>query len=482
MELHHTRRRDILRSRALRLNELAALGIDVSDPLVAEPAWVSTVTNGTYVPTQVDLDEDFWRMVGLYLAEGSIVRDGRRERLCWHFHPTDELDLVEFVRGYWESRGVKTSVHRRATATVVVISSRILAAWFEHGLQAGRDCYTKSIPAFAWSASPGAKVALLRGLWDGDGSWSLVAGGPSAVLEYGTLSRRLADGLLRLLGDLGVCARLKVGRTARSTVDTYWIAISGADQIERARWLFGPEEQATLLAAIERQTKRISPTGYRRSKSAAWVRVVGLARQPYEGPVYSVEVPATHTVVATHGLVTSNCFPKDTRALVRIAEGAGYDFGLLEGVIEVNEEQYERMTSKVCAALPGGAAQGRTVAAWGLTFKAMTDDLRDSPALEVVRRLRDGGANVRAYDPMVPPSRAAADSRLVGIAVCDDPYDVCTGADALVVLTEWDELRWVDFDKVLDQLGHPVVVDCRNLLDPAAMRRRGFNYVGVGRP
>src|SRR6516165_1763641 len=107
-----------------------------------------------------------------------------------------------------------------------------------------------------------------------------------------------------------------------------------------------------------------------------------------------------------------SCFPKDTRALVRIAEGAGYDFGLLEGVIEVNEEQYERMTAKVCAALPDGVVDGRTVAAWGLTFKAMTDDLRDSPALEVIRRLRAGGAPVRAYDPMVPPSRAAADGRL----------------------------------------------------------------------
>jgi UDPglucose 6-dehydrogenase len=177
-----------------------------------------------------------------------------------------------------------------------------------------------------------------------------------------------------------------------------------------------------------------------------------------------------------------SCFPKDTRALVRIAEGAGYDFGLLEGVIEVNDEQYERMTAKVCAALPGGGVEGRTLAAWGLTFKAMTDDLRDSPALEVIRRLRAHGATVRAYDPMVPPTRAAADNRLGGIVVCDDPYDACTGADALVVLTEWDELRWVDFDKVRDQLGDPVVVDCRNLLDPAAMRRRGFNYVGVGRP
>jgi UDPglucose 6-dehydrogenase len=177
-----------------------------------------------------------------------------------------------------------------------------------------------------------------------------------------------------------------------------------------------------------------------------------------------------------------SCLPKDTRALVRIAEDAGYDFGLLEGVIEVNDEQYERMAAKICDHLPGGVVEGSTVAAWGLTFKAMTDDLRDSPSLQIVRRLLERGAKVRAYDPMVPPARAAADDRLRGIEVCADPYDACAGADEVVVLTEWDELRWVDFEKVNDQLEHPVVIDCRNLLDPAGMRRRGFIYVGVGRP
>ena len=482
MELHHTRRRDILRSMALRMSELDALGISISDPFESECASVSTVTNGTYVPSQVTLDEDFWRMVGLFLAEGSIVEDGRRRRIRWHFHPTDEGDLVEFVRGYWERLGVKAAVVPVATSTVVSVSSRILAAWFEHGLQVGSNCYTKQIPSTAFAALPEMKVALLRGLWDGDGSWSRVNGGPSVVFEYGTVSRSLADGILRLLGDLGLCARLKVGRTAKSTVDTYWITLSGADQIEQALWLFPHDEQEEILASIGRQAKRIAPTGYRRSKNAAWARVVDVHRYDYAGPVYSIEVPQTHTVVATGGLVCGNCFPKDTRALVRIAEDAGYDFGLLEGVIEVNVEQYERMVAKIHAAAPDGILDGCTVAVWGLTFKAMTDDLRDSPSLAVVERLLQRGAVVRAYDPMINRARAATDDRLSGVTVVDDPYDACTGADLVAVLTEWDELRWLDFDKVRDVLTHAVLVDCRNLLDPAAMRKRGFSYVGVGRP
>jgi UDPglucose 6-dehydrogenase len=176
-----------------------------------------------------------------------------------------------------------------------------------------------------------------------------------------------------------------------------------------------------------------------------------------------------------------SCFPKDTRALVRIAEDAGYDFGLLDGVITVNAEQYLRMVDKIQRATEHGNLEGCTVAVWGLTFKAMTDDLRDSPALEVIRRLRERGANVRAFDPLVAGTRAEGDPRLAGITVCADPYAACTDADLVAVLTEWDEFRWLDFDKVKSLLHHPVMVDCRNLLDPAAMRKRGFAYHGVGR-
>ena len=176
-----------------------------------------------------------------------------------------------------------------------------------------------------------------------------------------------------------------------------------------------------------------------------------------------------------------SCFPKDTRALVRISEDAGYDFGLLAGVIAVNVEQYSRIADKVQAAVAGGTLAGRTVAVWGLTFKALTDDLRDSPALEVIRHLRQRGAQVRAFDPMVDRRRAESDDRLAGLTVCDEPYQACAGADAVVVLTEWDEFRWLDFHKVSDLLNAPVVVDCRNLLDPVGMRKRGFTYHGVGR-
>lgn len=171
-----------------------------------------------------------------------------------------------------------------------------------------------------------------------------------------------------------------------------------------------------------------------------------------------------------------SCFPKDVQALVRIAEDAGYDFTLLRGVLEVNLEQFERVVDKVERVL-GRPMAGATVAVWGLTFKANTDDLRESPSLQVIHRLLDRGATVRGFDPAVAPGRRLAD----GLSVVDDPYAACDGADVLVVLTEWDEFKWLDLDKVAGLLADRCLVDGRNLLDRAVLTRLGFRFEGIGR-
>jgi UDPglucose 6-dehydrogenase len=168
-----------------------------------------------------------------------------------------------------------------------------------------------------------------------------------------------------------------------------------------------------------------------------------------------------------------SCFPKDSRALIRMADEVGYDFEVLRGVVDMNERQFGWIADKIQAAM-GGTVEGRTVAIWGLTFKARTDDLRESPALHVIDHLVERGAIVRAFDPMVK-------HEIEGIEVCGDAYAACDGAEGLAVLTEWDDFRWLDFDKVAEAMATRVVVDARNLLDPAALRRRGFSYDGIGR-
>jgi UDPglucose 6-dehydrogenase len=172
-----------------------------------------------------------------------------------------------------------------------------------------------------------------------------------------------------------------------------------------------------------------------------------------------------------------SCFPKDVEALLHTARSAGYDFDLLAGVVAVNKAQHQLMVEKVCDAV-GGSPAGKVIGVWGLTFKADTDDLRDSPALVITRGLLERGATVQAYDPGAPDRVVelvpGLDRRL-------DAYDAATGADVIAVLTEWDEFRWVDFDRIAAVMRGNAVVDTRNLLDPAAMRRRGFAYTGVGR-
>jgi UDPglucose 6-dehydrogenase len=172
-----------------------------------------------------------------------------------------------------------------------------------------------------------------------------------------------------------------------------------------------------------------------------------------------------------------SCFPKDTAALLYAARSSGYDFSLLDGVVEVNLRQHERMVEKV-RHLAGGTLEGVQVGLWGLTFKANTDDLRDSPALVIARRLLEEGARVRAYDPAAGEHAA---TMVPGLEVVTDPYVACEGARVLAVLTEWDEFRWLDFDRVHATLAVPALLDARNLLDPVALRRRGFTYEGVGR-
>jgi UDPglucose 6-dehydrogenase len=173
-----------------------------------------------------------------------------------------------------------------------------------------------------------------------------------------------------------------------------------------------------------------------------------------------------------------SCLPKDAAALVRIAEDAGYDFTLLRAAIDVNDESRERVVRKVVDAA-GGRLSGRTVGVWGLAFKAGTDDRRMSPAVAIARRLVELGATVRAYDPTVPTGPGPVD--LEGMVLCADPYDASRGAHAVALLTEWDELRDLDFSKVADLMASPTLVDARNLLDPDALRRAGFSYAGVGR-
>ena len=172
-----------------------------------------------------------------------------------------------------------------------------------------------------------------------------------------------------------------------------------------------------------------------------------------------------------------SCFPKDSRALIKIAEDADYSFDLLKGVITVNDQQLDRVADKIRLAA-GGDLSGKVVAVWGLTFKAGTDDLRDSPAIAIIERVMKLGARVQAYDPTVNVIRPGIPSDLVIAASCGE---ATAQADVLAVLTEWDEFKWVSASETSTHMTGKQIIDARNLLDRKDWERAGFTYQGIGR-
>jgi len=178
-----------------------------------------------------------------------------------------------------------------------------------------------------------------------------------------------------------------------------------------------------------------------------------------------------------------SCLPKDVHALLQVADAADFEFRLLRATIDTNTRQFQRMVEKIRTAVTGrrgGSLTRRRLALFGLTFKAGTDDLRDSPALEVAALLRQAGADLVGYDPaLAADGPAQLDPGL--LTLVDDPYVAAKDADAVVVLTEWPQFRGLDWARLADAVAAPTLVDTRNLLDPAVLRRAGFSWVGVGR-
>jgi len=180
-----------------------------------------------------------------------------------------------------------------------------------------------------------------------------------------------------------------------------------------------------------------------------------------------------------------SCFPKDSRALVKIAEDHGYNFSMMRGVVEVNDEQRSRMIDKVAKAVGRHHSDlsGVTVGAMGLTFKAGTDDLRESPAMAIIGELRKAGAHVRAFDPTTCDELAPHQAKMLeGIELCSELIGVADGADVICVFTEWPEFAQLDLEEVALRAGAgTTLVDMRNLFDPWNVKRVGLGYDGVGR-
>jgi UDP-glucose 6-dehydrogenase len=221
----------------------------------------------------------------------------------------------------------------------------------------------------------------------------------------------------------------------------------------------------------------ISMDGYRRGAlGTSAVRVTGVVRRAFCGRVFSLEIPAPHQFVATGGLITHNCFPKDVSALKQLAGNSGYHFQLLNSVIEVNELQKRRVIGKLTKHL--GALADKRIALLGLAFKPHTDDMREASSLVLSARLQGEGAEVVAFDPV---AAEAAAGLLPTTEFAASAEEALEGADAAILVTEWPEFAGLDWPALAAKMRSAVIVDGRNFLDGEELRAAGFAYEGIGR-
>ncbi|MCK9557229.1 MAG: UDP-glucose/GDP-mannose dehydrogenase family protein [Candidatus Cloacimonetes bacterium] len=176
-----------------------------------------------------------------------------------------------------------------------------------------------------------------------------------------------------------------------------------------------------------------------------------------------------------------SCFPKDIKALIHMSSEVGYDSRILKAVEAVNQDQKLLLVQKLNAHF-GQNLKGMTFAVWGLSFKPQTDDMREAPAIVIIRTLIAAGAKVRAYDPVAMTEAKHIFADLEGLTLCNDEYDALKGASAMLLITEWHQFRYPDYNRIKAELKEAVIFDGRNQYDPKALREMGFTYYGIGRP
>ncbi len=440
----------------------------------------------TTISAVLPVDSDLLRLCGYYLAGGSISRDaGRagavRERVgfCFHESETESSADVQRILKRW---GLTFSTRIASHTLTTLVPSRIFAWLLRDILRCGADAQTKALPRLAFNVVPRLRLELMRGAFSDAGAVTTVRHGTHLMLEYATMSKALADGVTLLLQTLGIVPSLRQRSQPTSGQVVSIVCVSGYEQISLLEdALVGKrhEQIVTRLAGYPCQTLQ---QGFERHGAFATLTVREVEHSDVETTVYSMET-STGTLIASSGLISHNCFPKDVRALAHMADEAGLHPQLLHAVMDINHDQRRVVMNKLTSIL--GSLRGCTIGVLGLAFKPNTDDMREAPATDIVRWVVSQGAEVQVYDPVATETGRAelerAGVRMESVQFCEDAYAVARGADALVVATEWNEFKSLNMTEIRDSMRRPIVIDGRNIYEPALMHSLGFTYRGMGR-
>ena len=450
---------EFVRNGYLRLDAFLAVEDDLSLDR-SDFALYTTVGGGqTYIPAVIDADEDFWRFIGYYISEGHIADDDTghgsttRRRVFLSFHPEDEDEYVADVESYLERLGVRYTTRQMETTKQVEVSSRVFAEFLED-IGCGTDSYTARVPDTAYDEPAENRVALLSGLFRGDGHIEYTNHSNAVVYDYGSVSEELIQGMQLLLHSLGIVPSYKTSQSKKSTRPAHFLRVSSKEQVAALKEMFLSSESEKIQRRLESYDKEIAPTGYAADGGQTTVEVREVTVENATTDVYSLEVEDSHTFVTTDGIAVHNCFPKDVDAFRAVARDEGYDSPLLNAAVEVNDLQPKRALDLLERHVdPDGAR----VAVLGLAFKPGTDDVRNSRAIDLAELLVERDAHVVGYDP-----EAAEKARAVlpdSVEIAASAQDALEGADAAVIATAWEEFENVS----LDGMNEKVVIDGRRM-------------------
>ena len=440
----------------------------------------------TMINALIPIDADLLRLCGYYLAEGYLAQDrGRadaiRERVGFCFHE-QEAEYIADVQRILRRWGLKFIERHATSALTTIVSSRIFSWLLRDVLHCGTRSEDKALPRLVFNVLPELRLELIRGAFSGDGAVTTVQNGQNLMLEYATVSKVLADGMTLLLQTIGVIPSIRTRWMNKSTQAAYILRVSGYEQIVALKNVFGNKHRARIEHILAGYQRHIQPHGYERHRAFATLVVREVEHEDVETMVYSMET-STGTLIASSGLISHNCFPKDVRALAHMADEAGLHPQLLRAVMDINQDQRRLVVNKLSSIL--GSLRGCTIGILGLAFKPNTDDMREAPSVDIIRWVTSQGAMVRAYDPVAAKTAHEAlvreGIRLDTITFCEDAYAAALGADALVIVTEWNEFKSLNMPQIRSVMRRPILIDGRNIYEAEQMNRLGFTYRAMGR-
>ncbi len=436
----------------------------------------------TYIPTVISMDADFWRLIGYYLAEGHITYEkgkrGIRARIGFSFN-SNEGEYIGDVCSILEKLKIRFSLVSKGQCTTILVSSKVLAYILDKYFNCGTDSYTKRLPALIYTENKESKFNVLKGLFRGDGSVYFHKHARAITIEYGTVSKELAEGIIVLLQSLNIIPSYKKQWMKKSTTPAHIIRVFGKSQVNDLKF-FDQKTNVKMTDTLLAQKRDVKPMGYVKYDGFASLRINNITKKTAEIDVYSIEMESSpHTFVSTSGFIVHNCFPKDVSALFQKSKELKVPSKLLEATIETNKIQPLRAIQLLKETYDGESLKDKKIAILGLAFKPDTDDVRDAVSVPIIETLLEEGAIVYATDP-IAMKNFEKEIENENLHLVNSIEEVLKSADGCILVTEWKEFKDISPGRFLELMRNPVLIDGRRAYDHEHFIVSEVKYKAIG--